>query len=113
LKEWGFEANEYDKCVMNKIIRGKQCTILWHVDDLKISHEHPEVVTDIIDKLEKRFGKVSKLSATRGKKHDYLGMVLDYSIPGKVTVDMTGYTMKKILGSPRVFQCSGSHARKK
>jgi hypothetical protein len=47
----GFETNEYDKCDMNRIIRGKQCTILWHVDDLKISHEHPEVVTDILEAL--------------------------------------------------------------
>ena len=38
LMGWGFKLNEYDKCVTNKIINGKQCTIIWHVDDLKISH---------------------------------------------------------------------------
>jgi hypothetical protein len=30
-------------------------------------------------------------------------MVLDYSIPGKVTVDMTGYTMKTISDLPEYF----------
>jgi len=38
LQEWGFKINEYDHCVANKLIKGKQCTILWHVDDLKILH---------------------------------------------------------------------------
>ena len=34
LQEWGFTINDYDRCVANKIINGKQCTITWHVDDL-------------------------------------------------------------------------------
>ena len=36
LQEWGFNINPYDWCVANKMINGKQCTIGWHVDDLKI-----------------------------------------------------------------------------
>jgi len=35
LIEWGFKRNNYDKCVMSKTINGKQCMIIWHVDDLK------------------------------------------------------------------------------
>jgi hypothetical protein len=38
IDELGFTANPYDKCVVNKMIKGKQCTIIWHVDDLKLSH---------------------------------------------------------------------------
>jgi hypothetical protein len=41
LKEWGFEINPHDWCVAHKMIDGKQCTVLWHVDDIKISHEEP------------------------------------------------------------------------
>ena len=33
----GFSVNLYDWCVMNKDIKGSQCTIGWHMDDLKIS----------------------------------------------------------------------------
>ena len=33
LVEWGFEINLYDWCVANKMVNGKQCTILWHVDE--------------------------------------------------------------------------------
>ena len=38
LGELGFAANPYDACVMNKDINGHQCTVGWHVDDLKLSH---------------------------------------------------------------------------
>jgi hypothetical protein len=43
----GFVINPYDWCVANKMIDGKQCTILWHADDLKISHVNAEVNTDM------------------------------------------------------------------
>ena len=36
LKDDGFDLNPYDKCVANKIIDGKQCTVAWHVDDWSI-----------------------------------------------------------------------------
>ena len=35
LEKMGYQRNEYDWCVMNKIIDNKQYTTLWHVDDLK------------------------------------------------------------------------------
>jgi hypothetical protein len=50
LKKWGFKINPYDWwCVANKMIDGKQCTIVWHVDDLKISHVRPNMVTSVIE----------------------------------------------------------------
>jgi len=48
LQEWGFTLNPYDKCVANKNMEGKQRTIVWHVDNLKISHRKKEVVEDIL-----------------------------------------------------------------
>ena len=38
LVEWGFTINPYDWCVANKQINGQQCTLVWYVDDMKISH---------------------------------------------------------------------------
>ena len=32
----GFEINPYDWCIANKLVNGKQLTIAWHVDNLKI-----------------------------------------------------------------------------
>jgi hypothetical protein len=46
LQEWVFNVNGYDSCVANKVIGGKQCTIIWHVDDLKISHADSKTVDD-------------------------------------------------------------------
>ena len=53
----GFILYPYDTCVANCMINGKQCTILWHMDDLKISHEDPAVVTDIIRQLNDKYGQ--------------------------------------------------------
>jgi hypothetical protein len=95
---WGFEVNPYDWCVANKTIEGKQCTVLWHVDDIKISHVNKDVVSSVIDYLSNRYGKEAPLTVTRGKIHRYLGMILDYSTVGKVQIKMSDY-IKGILES--------------
>ena len=100
LQEWGFKINPYDWCVANKMINGKQCTIGWHVDDLKISHIDSEAVDDILNKLDKRYGKEAPMVTKRGKIHDYLGMTLDYNIDGKVQITMFEYIAKIIEELP-------------
>jgi hypothetical protein len=79
LRKWGFEVKPYNWCVANKTINGKHCTMLWHVDDIKISHEDPEVVSQMIELLKGAYGKEASLTITRGKIHEYLGMTIDYS----------------------------------
>jgi Reverse transcriptase (RNA-dependent DNA polymerase)/Zinc knuckle len=92
LKSIGFKENPYDWCVMNKMIDGKQCTVVWHVDDLKISHHGTDVVTSVIEQLEAKFGTPeAPLTVTRGKVHDYLGMTIDFSTPSKVKFTMVDY----------------------
>jgi len=59
LTDWGFKLNDYDKCVTNKIINGNQCTIIWHVDDLKISHVDKKVVENTVNKLDKESGNIA------------------------------------------------------
>ena len=93
---WGLVVNPYDWCVANKMVNGKQLNIVWHVDDLKILHVEENVVTKVISKLKKQYrkdayGEDCPLTVCRGKKHDYLGMTLDYKKSGKVAVDMTEY----------------------
>ena len=92
----GFEINPYDWCVANKEIQGSTCTIIWHVDDLKISHLKASVVTSVINQISSVFGKEAPLSITRGRIHEYLGMTLDFSCNGKVTVRMEEF-VKGIL----------------
>ena len=91
INELGFVVNPYDWCVVNKNINGKQCTVGWHVDDLKISHHDSRVVDDILHQLNERYGKESPLVVTRGRVHEYLGMKMDFSTTGKVTLSMPEY----------------------
>ena len=79
--------NPYDTCVANKTTDGKQCTILWHVDDLKISHVEPKVVDKLI-RTEYEKDEETTLTVNRGLKHDYLGMHIEYSTKGKVVFTM-------------------------
>ena len=55
LKSIGFEINPYDPCVANKIVKGKQLTVVWHVDDLKVSHVSSNVVTKMADWLKSTY----------------------------------------------------------
>ena len=94
LKEMVYQRNEYNWCVMNKIIDRKQLTILWHVDDLKTSHVDPAVVSSVLADIDMEYGKIEKMTITRGKVHKYLGMTIDYSSPGKLIFSMTNYIGK-------------------
>lgn len=85
LKGMGFELNPYDTCVANKTIDGKQCTVAWFVDDNKISHVDDKVVSNVIEKIEERFGK---MTVTRGKEHVFLGMDISFHDDGTVKVIM-------------------------
>jgi hypothetical protein len=55
LKSIGFQVNPYDPCVANKTVKGKQLTVVWHVDDLKVSHKRPWVVTKMADWLKSTY----------------------------------------------------------
>ena len=100
LVEWGFVINPYDWCVANKQINGQQCTLVWHVDDMKISHVDNKVVDNIIKTIELEFGKEAPLTIRRGKLHDYLGMVLDFTNPGKVAIRMEDYITNMLTQLP-------------
>lgn len=81
LQKQGFKINPLDNCVANKMIDGKQCTICWYVDDLKISHVNNKVVTTIIKLVEARFGK---MNVVRGKHHVYIGVDIKFTNDKKV-----------------------------
>ena len=46
------------------------------------------------------FGKESPLTKTRGKRHDYLGMVPDFSTQGSAEISMHEYASEIIDGAP-------------
>ena len=93
LTDIGFELNPYDPCVANKMIKGSQMTICFHVDDCKLSHLKRKVVDKIIKYLRKEYESIfedgsGKMKVSRGKVHSYLGMTLDFTKKGEVKISM-------------------------
>ncbi len=110
LKDMGFTINPYDSCMANCMIEDKQCTIAWYVDDNKISHVNPDVVTMIIEKIEERFGK---MTVTRGKEHVFLGMNIKYKDDRTAVVTMKSYLKEAIEESEmNINQTAATPARK-
>ena len=93
LKDMGFVLNPYDPCVANKMIQGKQCTVVWYVDDNKISHVRGTVVTSIIEAIESKFGK---MTVTRGNTHEFLGMKIRYNNDGTASIGMKQYLLEAL-----------------
>jgi hypothetical protein len=60
----------------------------------------------MLEWLESLYGdpKLGKSKAVRGHRHDYLAMILDYSEPGKVKIDMTDYVKKMVEEFPEQVQ---------
>jgi hypothetical protein len=89
LEDIRFIFNLYDPCVANKKVQGSQQTILFHVDDLKLSHKMKSVNDRFEKWLNSKYGNHGQLTATRGKVHNYLGMELDYRKRGQLKSSTT------------------------
>jgi len=69
-------------------------TIIMHhslADDRNISHKDPKVVDSILEEIRIAYGKEAPMKESHGKIHDYLGMNLDFTVKGKVSITMFDY----------------------
>ena len=96
LKGLGFKLNPYDPCVANLTVNGSTLTIVWYVDDCKISHKDSKVVDWLIEEIEKQHGK---MTITRGKKHVFVGMDIEFIGDGKVKIMLQDYIKECIDAS--------------
>ena len=96
-----FKINNYDPCVANMKINGKICTIVWYVDDSKISHEEENVVRKIISELEKTSGK---MSVTVGEQHNFVGMNFRLTSDRKVEINIKDYIAECIETFSRMYR---------
>ena len=78
----------YDPCVENKMINDKHMTVVWHADDLMVSHADSFEFTKLSGYPSSTYGG---LSVHRGEIHDYLGINLNYSKQVTVKVSMIKY----------------------
>jgi hypothetical protein len=77
-----------------------QQTIVFHVDNLKLSHKSKSVNDKFKKWLNSMYGKHGKVTATRGRIHDYLGMELDYRKQGELKINMTTYVENMLNDFP-------------
>jgi hypothetical protein len=90
----GFQQNQYDPCVYNKITNGDRITIKTHVDDLKISATNKENVTWAIEQLRLIYREIT---VHEGDIHDYLGMVMEHNRASKtVKINMSKYIQETL-----------------
>ena len=92
LENNAFVVNPYDPCVVNKKVNGKQMAVIWHVDDLNVSHVDPKENTKFANWTKKIYSK--KITIDRGKIHDYLGMDMDWTKDGQVSISMIKHLAK-------------------
>ena len=85
LKAEGYVINPYDKCVANKEIDKNQCTIIWYVDDNKVSHKDTKVVDDVLEMIRGHFGDIT---VSRGEEHTFLGMNIKVRKDKKIEIEM-------------------------
>ena len=87
-----------------------QQTVVWHVDDLLVSHIDP--VENM--KFALHFGELynkealKPITVNRGKFHDYLGVDFGYDKDGEVTVSQINYVQKILDDFPK--EISGPQA---
>jgi hypothetical protein len=84
----GFEVNPYDPCVANRIVNGKQHTVSWHVNNLNSSHVDSKVNDQFLQWLERTYTSddIGHVKAICCNCHNYLMMILNFSIPGVLQV---------------------------
>ena len=54
----GFVVNPFDPCVANKDVNGKQMTVIWHVDNLKVSHIDENENTKFAEWMKTIYGEI-------------------------------------------------------
>ena len=65
-----------------------------------MSHISEAVLDAIIANLNECYGQVTPLTVTKGTTHKYLGMTLDYTVPGEVTIRMDDYVQEILSEAP-------------
>ncbi len=95
--------NPYDPCVANLETKsGKQLTVVWHVDDLMASCKDDFELTKFSCYMGKIYGP--SLSMHLGKKHDYLGVDMEFCDDGTLEVSMIKYLKNVIEEFPEVIK---------
>ena len=80
------------------IIKGDPPTVVFHVDDLKASHNEKKMVDNFEQWIYFMYvyPNIGKVKSVRGKVYENISMTLDYTIKGEVKIDMRKYVKNMI-----------------
>jgi hypothetical protein len=99
-EEYGLVVNPYDPCIANMVTKsGKQLTAVWHIDNLIALCKEYFELTKFSCYLGKIYGP--KLSMHMGKKHNYLGVDMEFNKDETLDVLMIVYLKNVIAGFPK------------
>ena len=104
LEGYGLGVNPYDPCVVNMMTKGgKQLTVAWDVDDLIVSCEDDFELTKFsCYQVGNIYG--TELSMHTGRKHDYLGVDMEFCEDGVLEVSMLKYLNNVIEDFPEIIR---------
>jgi hypothetical protein len=85
----GYDINPYDGCVFTKKTERGQVTVCLYVDDIFATAESKEDLEQLIGELTEEY---KALTVTRGKIHEYVGMLFEFGEKGTVHVTTEKYT---------------------
>jgi hypothetical protein len=95
LEEYKFVVNSNNPCMTNMTTKcGKQLTVIWHVDNLMSLCKNDFELTKFSCYLVKIYGP--KLSIHTGRKHDYLGVDMEFKVNRMLDVSMITY-LKNVI----------------
>ena len=65
LEELEMVMSPCDPCVWSAVVMNTQLTLLFHADEVLLSHEKLQALTDYIKLLDRAYGKSDPLTVTR------------------------------------------------
>ena len=89
----GFELNPYERCVADKMMNSKQCSLVCNVDNNKVSHMEAKVVEYSINYLKNSFGE---LVVTGGNNHTFLGININIMEDKEVEIETKNIFLEEI-----------------
>ena len=48
----GYQKNKYDWYGTKKVVKVKQCTIIWNIEDPKMLHVDSKIVSSVLDEMD-------------------------------------------------------------
>lgn len=90
MKSIGFNVSGYDKCVLFKIYDdGTHFLVIIYVDDLFMTCIVEKYIDELVDLIRNEFKEVT---VNNESIFTYLGMLFNFSIPGKALISMPNFT---------------------